>query len=47
MDWFDLIVVGSGPGATFAACGARGRRILMLDVGHDAPPCPELTRNAY
>jgi choline dehydrogenase-like flavoprotein len=47
MDWFDLIVVGSGPGATFAAYGARGRRILMLDVGHDAPPCPELSGNAY
>jgi len=47
MDRFDLIVVGSGPGATFAAYGARGRRMLVLDVGHDAPPCPELTGNAY
>jgi choline dehydrogenase-like flavoprotein len=47
MDWFDLIVVGSGPGATFAAYGARGCRILVLDVGHDAPPSPELTGNAY
>jgi choline dehydrogenase-like flavoprotein len=47
MDWFDLIVVGSGPGAAFAAYGARGRRILILDVGHDAPQCPELNGNAY
>jgi choline dehydrogenase-like flavoprotein len=47
MDYFDIIVVGSGPGATFAAYGARGRRILVLDVGHDAPACPELSGNAY
>src|SRR6266404_1341706 len=47
MDWFDIIVVGSGPGATFAAYGARGRRILVLDVGHDAPECSELTGNVY
>src|ERR1700677_2079532 len=47
MDWFDLIVVGSGPGATFAAYGARGRKTLVLDVGHDAPACDELTGNAY
>jgi choline dehydrogenase-like flavoprotein len=47
MDWFDLIVVGSGPGATFAAYGARGCKTLVLDVGHDAPPSPELTGNAY
>jgi len=39
MDSFDVIVVGSGPGATFAAWGARGRRILMLDVGFDPPAC--------
>ena len=47
MDCFDLIVVGSGPGATFAAYGARGRSILMLDAGGDAPECPELRGNAY
>jgi choline dehydrogenase-like flavoprotein len=47
MDWFELIVVGSGPGATFAAYGARGRKTLVLDVGHDAPACDELTGNAY
>src|SRR5580698_3784794 len=47
MDCFDLIVIGSGPGAAFAAYGARGCRILMLDVGHDAQPCPELNGNAY
>jgi choline dehydrogenase-like flavoprotein len=47
MDSFDLIVVGSGPGATFAAYGARGRSILMLDAGGDAPECPELRGNLY
>jgi choline dehydrogenase-like flavoprotein len=47
MDCFDLIVVGSGPGATFAAYGARGRSVLMLDAGGDAPACPELRGNAY
>ncbi len=47
MDSFDLIVVGSGPGAAFAAYGARGRSILMLDAGGDAPQCPELCGNAY
>ncbi len=47
MDCFDLIVVGSGPGATFAAYGARGRSILMLDAGGDAPDCPELRGNVY
>src|SRR3984957_3356363 len=47
MDCFDLIVVGSGPGAASAAHGAQGRKTLVLDVGHDAPPCPELTGNAY
>lgn len=47
MDCFDLIVVGSGPGAAFAAYGARGRSILMLDAGGDAPQCPELRGNLY
>ena len=47
MDSFDIAVVGSGPGAAFAAWGARGRRILMLDVGFDAPPAPELAGNLY
>jgi choline dehydrogenase-like flavoprotein len=47
MDCYDVIVAGSGPGATFAAYGARGRRVLMLDVGLDAPACPELTGNVY
>jgi len=45
MDSFDLIVVGSGPGATFAAWGARGHRILMLDVGFDPPDVPVLSGN--
>ena len=47
MDCFDIAVVGSGPGAAFAAYGARGRSILMLDAGGDAPQCPELRGNAY
>jgi len=47
MDCFDLIVVGSGPGAAFAAYGARGRSILMLDAGGDSPQCPELRGNLY
>ncbi len=47
MDSFDIAVVGSGPGAAFAAYGARGRRILMLDVGFDAPRAPELSMNLY
>jgi choline dehydrogenase-like flavoprotein len=47
MDWFDIIVVGSGPGAAFAAYGARERRILMLDPGLDAPESSGLTGNAY
>lgn len=47
MACFDLIVVGSGPGAAFAAYGARGRSILMLDAGGDAPDCAELRGNAY
>jgi choline dehydrogenase-like flavoprotein len=47
MDCYDVIVAGSGPGAAFAAYGARGRRILMLDAGFDAPASPELTGNVY
>jgi choline dehydrogenase-like flavoprotein len=47
MDSFDIAVVGSGPGAAFAAYGARGRRILMLDVGFDACRAPELDANLY
>jgi choline dehydrogenase-like flavoprotein len=46
MDCFDAIVVGSGPGATFAAKGLEGKRVLVLDVGFDAPP-PSLQRNVY
>jgi choline dehydrogenase-like flavoprotein len=46
MDCFDAIVVGSGPGAAFAAYGLLGRRILVLDVGFDAPP-PVLKGNVY
>jgi choline dehydrogenase-like flavoprotein len=47
MDSFDAIVVGSGPAATFAAVGLRGRRVLMLDVGLDAPGCDNLRGNLY
>jgi choline dehydrogenase-like flavoprotein len=47
MDCFDVIVVGSGPGAAFAAYGASGRSILMLDAGADAGVCKELHGNLY
>jgi choline dehydrogenase-like flavoprotein len=47
MDSFDIIVVGSGPAGTFAAFGARSRRVLMLDVGYDAKPAPDLAGNLY
>jgi choline dehydrogenase-like flavoprotein len=47
MDSFDAIVVGSGPAATFAAVGLRGRRVLMLDVGFDASPTDILHGNLY
>ncbi len=47
MDCYDVIVVGSGPGATFAAYGLRGKRVLVLDVGFDAPPGPGLNGNLY
>lgn len=47
MDCFDVIVVGAGPGGAFAAYGARGLRILMLDAGGDAPSCPGLCGNLY
>jgi choline dehydrogenase-like flavoprotein len=46
MDCFDVIVVGSGPGAAFAAKGLQGKRVLVLDVGFDAPP-PSLQGNVY
>ena len=39
-------MVGSGPGAAFAAYGLRGKRVLMLDAGFDAPP-PALEGNVY
>src|SRR5262245_48477485 len=47
MDSCDAIVVGSGPAATFAAIGLRGRRVLMLDVGFDASPTDILPGNLY
>jgi len=37
MGSFDLIVVGAGPAGAWAAYGARGRSILMLDAGADTP----------
>lgn len=46
MDCFDAIVVGSGPAAAFAAYGLRGKRVLVLDVGSDAPS-PSLKGNLY
>lgn len=53
MECYDAIVVGSGPGATFAAYGLRGKRVLVLDVGFDAPQAKldgniyELRRNSH
>jgi choline dehydrogenase-like flavoprotein len=47
MDWSDVVVVGSGPGGAFAAYGARGRRILMLDAGHDVRETSPLAGNFY
>src|SRR5262245_10300801 len=47
MDSCDAIVVGSGPAATFAAVGLRGRRVLMLDVGFDVSPTDSLRGNLY
>ena len=46
MDAADINIVGRNDGRQFRY-GARGRRILVLDVGHDAPLSPELTGNAY
>jgi len=47
MDCYDVIVVGSGPGATFAAYGLRGKRVLVLDVGFDAPQKSDLEGNLW
>jgi choline dehydrogenase-like flavoprotein len=47
MNCYDVIVVGSGPGATFAAYGLRGKRVLVLDVGNDAPQVTPLCGNIY
>jgi choline dehydrogenase-like flavoprotein len=47
MECYDAIVVGSGPGATFAAYGLRGKRVLVLDVGFNAPQGPKLEGNIY
>jgi choline dehydrogenase-like flavoprotein len=47
MECYDAIVVGSGPGSTFAAYGLRGKRVLVLDVGFDAPQREKLEGNIY
>ncbi len=42
MDFADLIIVGSGPAAAFAALGARGLHVRVLDVGLEPPaPAPD------
>jgi len=47
MDCVDAIVIGSGPGGAFAAYGLRGKRVLVLDVGRDAPAGDRLSGNVY
>src|SRR5688572_24982194 len=47
MTSYDVIVVGSGPGATFASYGLANRKILVLDIGFDAPAGDKLTSNIY
>jgi choline dehydrogenase-like flavoprotein len=47
MDCYDVIVIGSGPGSTFAAYGLRGKRVLVLDAGFDAPENVDLKGNLY
>jgi choline dehydrogenase-like flavoprotein len=32
---FDALIVGSGPAGTFSAFGLRGRRVGLIDVGHE------------
>ncbi len=34
---FDIIVVGSGPAGTWAAHEMKRKKVLILDVGHEAP----------
>jgi choline dehydrogenase-like flavoprotein len=48
MALFDAIVIGSGPAGTMAAWALRGKRVLVLDVGHKpASPLPEVGGNLY
>ena len=47
MSLFDAIVIGSGPAGVFAAYPLRGKRVLVLDVGHQPPPAPELDGNLF
>ncbi len=47
MTLFDAIVVGSGPAGTFAAYALRGKNVLMLDVGINAPGSTGLNDNIF
>src|ERR1700693_6243914 len=47
MECYDAIVVGSGLRSTCAAYGLRGKRVLVLDVGFDAPQGAKLQGNIY
>jgi choline dehydrogenase-like flavoprotein len=47
MSFFDAIVVGSGPAGTFSSYALRGRKVLLLDVGYEAPGNPDLKGNFY
>lgn len=47
MPLFDVIIVGSGAGGTFAAYQLRKKNVLMLDVGYTAPAHVSPTGELY
>ena len=47
MSLFDAIVIGSGPAGVFAAYALRGKRVLVLDVGHQPASSAELDGNLF
>jgi len=47
MSFFDAIVIGAGPAGVFSAYALRGKRVLLLDVGHRPPASPVLEGNLY
>lgn len=44
---FDVAIIGSGPAGTSAALTLRGRKVLMLDVGHAAAAGDGIADNFY